>query len=656
MESHLMNGYKHIEFLGTPGSGKTTLLPVLSSYLYAHNWRPYTVVEAARPFTRRSKTGKLVSRLVPGSLKNKILWQVFYLSSLASRRKFYTKNRELIQQVMDFQRSRPAAAGVTERGVIHWFERLAGSFEFLVSYAQPGEILLFDDGFVHRTIHLFASDVEEPDPLRIRQYLDLIPKPDLVIIPHAPLDTCLERVVQRGVWKHASHKTPQEIRQYLTNAEMVVNTVSAYLQEKNWPLLTLDNSAEGARSSQTEMIRKLDTEPLFSGLQEGTKIDNTLPIAVTPYPTAARVPGFPRPSRLSGSIRSRMRPLDIDLATIEHILREFGFSMTSPAQNLPLSRRTHNVLVFTKDGKHVVKQYRKKLPVSTIEYINSILLRLEELNFPSLRLALTQNGETFVTHAEYNYSVTSFVEGRSYSQSLLQRDHRLSLLASAGETMARLHQALSDFSPSGSHHLGFSSTTGKWMQDYAWHEQKARELHNMSLKHDHQSDQVHLDWLVENYQSILDELKVMDGQLDQAGLKRLIVHGDYGLHNLVYPQDAPITVLDFETARLEWRLSDLVSALSRLRFKSGAYDFAAMAAFLRGYTSYFPIPKDEWEWLPSVWRFYKLRSAIIYWNSYFETGGPVRKLISARDAVSQADWVIQHPQSITQLIDPKWTA
>jgi len=148
----------------------------------------------------------------------------------------------------------------------------------------------------------------------------------------------------------------------------------------------------------------------------------------------------------------------------------------------------------------------------------------------------------------------------------------------------------------------------------------------------------------------------MDGQLDQAGLKRLIVHGDYGLHNLVYPQDAPITVLDFETARLEWRLSDLVSALSRLRFKSGAYDFAAMAAFLRGYTSYFPIPKDEWEWLPSVWRFYKLRSAIIYWNSYFETGGPVRKLISARDAVSQADWVIQHPQSITQLIDPKWTA
>jgi Ser/Thr protein kinase RdoA (MazF antagonist) len=109
-------------------------------------------------------------------------------------------------------------------------------------------------------------------------------------------------------------------------------------------------------------------------------------------------------------------------------------------------------------------------------------------------------------------------------------------------------------------------------------------------------------------------------------------------------------MLDFETARLEWRLSDLVSALSRLRFRNGEYDFETIAAFLSAYQAEYPIDKEEWTWLPKVWRFYKLRSSLIYWNSYLDTGGPVRKLISAQDAIDQANWVNQHPERLLNLI------
>jgi Ser/Thr protein kinase RdoA (MazF antagonist) len=142
----------------------------------------------------------------------------------------------------------------------------------------------------------------------------------------------------------------------------------------------------------------------------------------------------------------------------------------------------------------------------------------------------------------------------------------------------------------------------------------------------------------------------LDITLRQAPLPRLIIHGDYGLHNLVFPKNGLVTMLDFETARLEWRLSDLVSALSRLRFRDGRYDFETIASFLSAYQAEYPIRKEEWHWLPKVWRFYKLRSSLIYWNSYLDTGGPRRKLISAQDAVEQANWVIQHPERLLELI------
>ena len=50
--------------------------------------------------------------------------------------------------------------------------------------------------------------------------------------------------------------------------------------------------------------------------------------------------------------------------------------------------------------------------------------------------------------------------------------------------------------------------------------------------------------------------------------------------------------------------------------------------------------------LPDIWRLYKLQAAVQYWNSYFETDGPIRKLDSALDAIEQAQWVTEHPELI----------
>ncbi len=128
----------------------------------------------------------------------------------------------------------------------------------------------------------------------------------------------------------------------------------------------------------------------------------------------------------------------------------------------------------------------------------------------------------------------------------------------------------------------------------------------------------------------------------------MIIHGDYGLHNLIFHPNQT-TPVDFELSRLEWRLSELVSCLSKLRYSDGSHDFESIHAFLGAYLARYPIEEAEWQLLPQAWRYYRLSGTLNYWNSFFETMGPTRKLHKALDALQQADWALQHADEILSL-------
>lgn len=642
MESTLINHPVYIEFLGTPGSGKTTLLASLASFLKERHYQPYTVVEAARPIASRTWQGKLIHHLFPGSLQTPLLWQVFSFNSTLSRHKFIHANKELIRQVNWYQKQRLDQSAEHERGILHWFYRLTGYYEFLRPRMKNSEILILDDGFVHRVVHLFASEVETPDPKLISSYLELIPKPDLVIIPSSPLDVCEKRVYQRGLWKHSQHKTPQQIKQFLSHAEQVVQITTAFLLKQGWPVIILDNGYRSPDKVTADLFDQLEKLGYY-------QINNHQRKENSPNNTTRQPVCLPRPSRLLGILRSKQRSLDIDLITIEHVLKSYGFSIQGQPQNLPLSKRTQNILLPTQSGKKVLKRYRPKLPVETIEYSHSILEELEKINYPSIRLEENLQGMTIIEQAGFHYSISTFVEGISYSSSFLLREQRKHIMAIAGRNLAQFHRSLRNFVPSGNHHLGFSTITGEWQRGVDWYTEKCLQMKTESDKPMYDHDRKYLDWMAQNFDHILKDMRDLDRLLFQASLPRLIIHGDYGLHNLVFPEDGQVTMLDFETARLEWRLSDLVSACSRLRFRDGSYDLDMISSFLTAYMEEYAIDLDEWQWLPGVWRFYKLRSALIYWNSYLDTKGPSRKLISARDAVWQANWAVQNIEQLLNL-------
>jgi Ser/Thr protein kinase RdoA (MazF antagonist) len=358
---------------------------------------------------------------------------------------------------------------------------------------------------------------------------------------------------------------------------------------------------------------------------------------------------IPRPARLSAHLFASLRSLDIDVETVTEVLSHYDLKFIAPPQNLPNARRNQNLIIHTTSGKKIFKHYRLDWHPSTIIYEHSILKQLEEIGFPAPRLVMTTEGRTFIEKQGNYYAVFDHVDGRNYSMTFLLRSQRMKLIATAGQTLARLHKAMKGFVPKGHHHLGFKSYTKDRSRDLGWHVRKISELKEMSGILTDSTVYPHARLLIQHGHEILDELTLVDELLSDELLPRVIIHGDYGLHNLIFQDAGHVTPVDFELARLEWRLSDLVSCFSKLRRRNRSYDHESIRCFIAAYQKEYPVSDYEWLLFPQVWKYYKLMKVVQYWSSYFETHGPVRKLVSALDAFEQVSWATDQPQSFFNL-------
>jgi Ser/Thr protein kinase RdoA (MazF antagonist) len=362
-----------------------------------------------------------------------------------------------------------------------------------------------------------------------------------------------------------------------------------------------------------------------------------------------RILRVPRPSRVSSTVAARFGTPVIDPSLIRVLLARYGIAERGSARNIQLGRRNRNMTVITDAGRKVVKMYRPQWTEATVRYGHSILTRLEELNFPAPRLARTLDGADHVQLDDGLFALFDFVPGVNYSLNFLLRRDRLRLTVLAGRTLALFHRYLDGFAPAGEHHMGFVSPTGPRRRDLEWHRAKVQELTACSAEVADADARSLSGRLTERASAVLDEIAQLDVTMSDVAFPRLVIHGDYGIHNLIYQPTGIAVPVDFELSRLDLRLNDLISALVKYRYTGGRYDLESMEAFLGAYASRFALSADERRLLPDAWRSYKLQQAVQYWNSYFETGGPNRKLVSALDSIDQADWVTANPMVIQRL-------
>jgi len=340
----------------------------------------------------------------------------------------------------------------------------------------------------------------------------------------------------------------------------------------------------------------------------------------------------PRPSRLEGQLQARLRPPSIGEPLAREVLARFGLAPAGRPRNLGGGRRSRNVVVDTDRGRKVIKRYRERWDAATVSYGHSILLRLEALGLPAPRLVRASDGATWAQLEGGVYAVFDLLDGRGYASSYLRRRDRLHLLARAGATLARMHAGLEGFEPDGRHHMAFASLDGPRVRDAAWYAATVEELEARADG----SDPAVSRLVLEAPSAVL-----AIGELEVAldGLPRTVIHGDYGLHNVVFRADDAVPI-DFELSRLDLRVSELVLFLARVVDAApGSPDLGAWDALASGYSRVESLTTDEREAFGRVWRLQQLTSAVRNWQTSETAADPRVRIATAVRCLDRAGWI-----------------
>lgn len=205
-----------VELAGPPGAGKTTLVPLVRDALRSEGLKPRGSTEVGRDLAARGLIGR-VTWLFPVVLRHPVLWRLYVLEASVAGWLRIIREPSLRRLVLR-QRSRPPEAMVDRRKVVGHFVRHLGTVLLFRRRWRGLEVLLVDEGFVHRVTQLFVSSMELPDPDAITAYLTAVPNPGLIVAVAADTPTCISRVMERGVWNRMAGLSESQIRTFIENA------------------------------------------------------------------------------------------------------------------------------------------------------------------------------------------------------------------------------------------------------------------------------------------------------------------------------------------------------------------------------------------------------------------------------------------------------
>jgi thymidylate kinase len=244
-----------VELVGTPGAGKSTVADELVRVLHAAGRQATTVVGGAREHAARTVAGALVARCTTGRWRRALLWTVFYASATAAGLACAARRPALMTCVLGAQARR---ARLRRRcHTVYWFVQLLGRVRLLARTAAPGEVLVVDDGYLHRAVHLFASERAPTGARDVARYVDLAPRPDLVVWVRAPTEVCEARVRARGVWAHSRHLTTAELARFVADSARVVGVAVDRARASGWKVVEVHNHDELPHVVAAEVARTL---------------------------------------------------------------------------------------------------------------------------------------------------------------------------------------------------------------------------------------------------------------------------------------------------------------------------------------------------------------------------------------------------------------
>jgi len=627
-----------VEMAGMVGAGKTTLAAAVTAALEDRGYRVLRPAVAIDEVLDRSLVGMAARLLVRSpTARRRVQRAVYRLVLRPCHMAWFVAGRARPTATAVGAVWRSPLPGWHRRKIVGLLLRSAATQLYLVRRMRSDEVLLIDEGLVHRAVNLFAWTDGDVDLAAVAHYVTSLPPTDLLVLVTAPLLVCVERADARGLPRRLVGHDDATVARFMTNAAAVVDALPELLRAGCQPWVRVDNG--GMRGDAVAALRVA----VGAAVEARAKADACRAgWTASAREVTAGTPRFggglhvPRPDvRRAGG----RRPPRISSGDVADLLAAFALRAVGSAASISSSSRADNVVVSTTDGRKVLKRYKASVAAASIVHEHSILRHLARLNFPAPRLVPAADGATARQIDGRWYAVFDYLPGYlHYHEHLWSPRTYRTLVGLSGEALGALHEALHGFTPEGTNPSGFTAVDGIRHRDLGWY---LECLDRARACADGSGDHAFRALLDHAAGPVAHQLRVLDEDLAAAELPRQTIHGDYGPYNLLFRSGERIVVLDFELARIDWRVVDVAKSLQQFGITRRGLRLPRIAAFVAAYDRRQPLEPAERRLLPDVWRFLSLRRVPVCWDRY-TVSRDARWLVEARRKLALAELIRSH--------------
>lgn len=309
--------------------------------------------------------------------------------------------------------------------------------------------------------------------------------------------------------------------------------------------------------------------------------------------------------------------------------------------------RATNIIVQTSKGKKLVKKYKETLGRSTIVMEHSILEYLKMISFPAPHLYPSNSGDTLIECDNHFFAVFDYIEGGfQYQHYFLATGNQNRFIQIAGHVLGQLHRNLEDFLPQGYNPDGFKSKTEGRHRDMNWYLERLE--HCIKQNGNGNSDKK-TNLLQERSEYLKEEMCRLEDLLNRADLPRTVIHGDYGPYNLLFKKNGSVFVLDFEMARFEWRVAEIIRSWYRFCYDRSGFNLSKMQLLLDSYQADMPLTAEECQLIPEVWKFFNLRRTIRSWYRYHQASN-AKMIMDAHQCLERIEWIETNQRKLLDIV------
>jgi len=356
-----------------------------------------------------------------------------------------------------------------------------------------------------------------------------------------------------------------------------------------------------------------------------------------------------RPQRYYAIWKANRNRKSVDMRFINEILIKYDLNLVNAPKPTIGGSRNYTLIIETSKGKKVFKQYKESLGESTIIQEHSILNYLNRVNFPAARLVPTKNGETLLHYNNRRYALYDYVDGFTLYDYVLSPSLRKKYISIAGKQLAMLHRILKDFVPQGFNPDGFNLETGKRWRNFSWYDQILVNCKKKLTFPTKKMRNSKLSFLLDKVQFLQDLFLNTDKILNMADLNYQVIHKDFGQANVLYTQHNSPVIIDFEIARIDWKIVDLIDGWVNFCKCRTGFNLEKMRAFYNAYNNILRLKKNELAYIPQIWKFLSITKCILFLNQFCEAGSKraLKKAYRSFKAIEMSKFFYDNLQSVT---------